>query len=196
MIVLGVLLAGWAVSELWFAVIRRRAPRAGVEPPEAEPGTIWAGRVLMGAFLVVAAVLMLLDRVDLTIIIGAVVILRAALMVVRAVRAPAGKRRDPLIAAALLTGTGVVVIITPETAVLAMRAGIGVGAMALGGVMLSMGLRRGDTDIRQRFDHSSAPALVNDWLVRRRLSPEEPVPWWRRCSSSHRIELRSRRRSG
>ena len=72
---------------------------------------------------------------------------------------------------------GTTVILVPDTAVLALRAGLGVGSIALGGIVVSMGLRRtgegGDAHgAATHFDHHTAPGLVNDWLMRRRMDPQ------------------------
>ncbi len=170
-------LVGWAFSELWFSVLRHRDPDADGSEGSTGPGSLARSRVasvLVSVLLVVAAVVLFLQRAELTDVIGALVVLRSLAALWSAVRGPSGTaRRDGLIRAAVYFVVGVVIVVVPDTAILGIRAGIGVGSMALGGVMLNMGLRRGGEETRVRFDHASAPALVNDWLIRRRLDPPQ-----------------------
>ncbi len=172
--VVAFVLVGWAMSELWFAL---RDGRAGTGMRRALPTL---AKALLGLVLVTAAVLLFIDQLSLTVVIGILILLRSMTMFWRAAMAGAGNRRDPLVSAVSLAVVGVVVIAVPDTAVLALRAGLGVGAMALGGVMLNLGLRRDGRPQEEKprvpFDHSTAPALVNQWLIRRRLPPESRLP--------------------
>ncbi|MEZ5267123.1 MAG: TIGR00341 family protein [Microthrixaceae bacterium] len=140
-------------------------------------------RVFMGIVLVAGAVVLLFEDVPFSVVVGGVVVIRGLVMTVRILRRTSDtERREGLVGAALMLVTGVVVIVVPDTAVLAVRAGLGVGCMALGGLMIHMGLRRssptGDQPAqpsegsRLAFDHRSAPRLVNEWLLKRRMDPD------------------------
>ncbi|MCP4435468.1 MAG: TIGR00341 family protein [Actinomycetia bacterium] len=167
----------WAASEVWFALLRRRRPPEAIAQPDRETvsTSMLVGRTLMVVALVAGALLLLLDEVGFTLVIGVVLVLRGVVSLARVTRQPhhTRSRRDQALLSLLLMIVGGVTIVVPTTAVLALRAGLGIGAMALGGILISMGTRRGAGHVRLRFDHSSAPTLVNDWLVRRRLSPKE-----------------------
>ena len=168
-----VLFAGWAVAELWFAFRRRGDARPAVGP---------ISRTAMGVVLVIAALLLVLDDLPFSTVIGAALVLRG-LLVGANVLTPRGRsaRRDGVVMAASLVVFGVVVVVVPDTAVLAVRAGLGIGSMALGGIVLNMGLRQGAAGAESHqghpatspLDHRGAPALVNDWLVNRRLAAED-----------------------
>ena len=163
----------WALSEIWFAVFRS----VGSQP------RMPVSRVFMGIVLVAGAVVLLFEDVPFSVVVGGVVVIRGLVMTVRVLRRTSDtERREGLVGAALMLVTGVVVIVVPDTAVLAVRAGLGVGCMALGGLMIHMGLRRssptGDQPAqpsegsRLAFDHRSAPRLVNEWLLKRRMDPD------------------------
>lgn len=181
--VVAVLFVAWALGEVWFALVGRAGGKLSVP----------ALRILMGLALVVAAVMLLVDSIPFSVVIGSVLVVRGLILAVRSV--PAGgrgtlgsgsaqerTRQADLLSAALWTVTGVVVVVVPDTAILAVRAGLGLGCMALGALMLNLGLGRGQTqgtrdpEVRRAgwmpFDHSTAPALVNRWLRSRRLAPD------------------------
>ncbi|MEZ5237901.1 MAG: DUF389 domain-containing protein [Microthrixaceae bacterium] len=154
-----VLFAGWAVAELWFALRRHEGRGRAVAPISG---------VAMGLVLVAAAVMLILDHLPFSVVVGSALVARGVLVALNTFTARgAPARRDGLLTALMLAVFGAVVIIVPDTAVLAMRAGLGIGAMALGGIVLSMGLRH------REVDHRSAPTLVNDWLLNRRLAAED-----------------------
>lgn len=178
--VLGLLFVGWAAAELWFVLARRShsADRVDGAPDgdgHAAPGRF--RRVVTGVVLITGAVLLFVDDVPFSVVIGAVLVARGALVALEALTPSRKRARDGIISAVLLVIVGTVVIVVPDTVVLALRAGLGVGCMALGGIVASMGLHRqasdgsGGTSVI-RFDHRTAPGLVNDWLIQRRIEPQ------------------------
>ncbi len=180
--VAGVAFVAWALSEVWFAFFRRDDDRPPMPP----------SRVVMILVLLGASVLLLLDQVPFSVVIGAVLVIRGLMVGLRAFRGPRPflhathpdetDRRDGIVSAALFVVTGAVVIVVPDTAVLAVRAALGIGCMALGGIMLHLGLRRSTLDPDGEdpsfsggalpFDHHNAPRLVNQWLLKRRMGPD------------------------
>ncbi len=191
---LGAIFVGWAAAELWFVFIRRRQARTRVPAASASgistahaPGTRVLGgapdghglghaeRIVMVLVLVAAAVLLFTDRLAFSVVAGAVLVARGLLMATSTVRSRlGGARPDGLLSALMAVILGTVVILVPDTAVLALRAGLGIGSMALGGIVLSMGLRRDSSGspTSVRFDHRTAPTLLNEWLLRRHLKPQ------------------------
>lgn len=158
--VLGVLFVGWAAGELWLVFARRLRPR-----------------VVTVVVLAIGAVMLFVDDVPFSVVIGGVLVVRGVLVALEALLGRTERPRDGVISAGLMVILGAVVIVVPDTVVLALRAGIGVGAMALGGIVASMGLRRDATADRGanggfHFDQRTAPGLVNDWLIQRRIEPQ------------------------
>ena len=168
------LLIFWAVGELWNAVITPRTDRdtTGLDQGAGLPRRVTRAVVAIG--FVSAAVLLLFDRASANVVLGGVFVLQGVSLVLLALISSdtPGGRRNHLVSGLVLVTLGGLTVLVPETAILALRAGLGVGSLALGGVLLSMGLRRGAAGIRIRLDRRSAPALVNDWLLRRRLDPD------------------------
>ena len=131
-------------------------------------------RSVVAVGFIVGAVLLVLDEIGFSLVLGALFLLQGLSLLVITLRhhGPPLQRKDHLVSGIVLVALGAVTFLVPETAVLAIRAGLGVGAMALGGVLMAMGLRRSRGEVRVRFDRTSAPRLVNDWLLRRRLNVE------------------------
>ena len=169
-------LVAWAAGEL-FTTRVGVGPGGVAGPHRRGRRAAWATRLGTVVVLVLAGALLLVDRAELTDVVGAVVALRGLLELWRGLRSPdPSQRRTKLVSAGLLMALGLVVVLVPATAALALRAGIGVGALALGGILLSMGLRRDHRGVRPTVDRATAPVLLNDWLLRRRLRPEERAP--------------------
>jgi uncharacterized hydrophobic protein (TIGR00271 family) len=177
----GILFVGWAAGEVWFVFLRRNRPTgdgAVLDSGTAAHGLPPVSRIAMGLVLVVAAVLLFMDDLPFSVVVGGVLVARGILVAAYVLGpAGAGARRDGLLRVLMLLIVGTTVILVPDTAILALRAGLGVGSIALGGIVVSMGLRRtgegGDAQAKAiHFDHHTAPALLNDWLMRRRMAPQ------------------------
>ena len=142
----GILFVGWAAGEVWFVFLRRNRPTGDARDPDSS--TAWHGlppvsRIAMGLVLVAAAVLLFMDDLPFSVVVGGVLVARGILVAVNVLGpAGAGARRDGLLRVLMLMIVGTTVILVPDTAVLALRAGLGVGSIALGGIVVSMGLRR------------------------------------------------------
>lgn len=167
------LLILWSLGEMWNAVVKPSVESEEVARPR--PGfTRRVTRAIVGVGFLVGAILLLFDEVSFSIVLGGVFLLQgASLLLLTALAADASsRRRDHLVSGLVLMTLGGLTVLVPSTAILAVRAGLGVGSLALGGLLLGMGLRRSTGEQRLRFDHRSAPNIVNEWLLRRRLGSD------------------------
>lgn len=170
--IIGVLLIGWALSELWISLVRRQLP---TEHPDSLAGTSrlrwWLPRTLVGLAVVLGATLLVFEKVRLTVVVGIVVAGKGAIDLWRALVGDRSARQDRVIYSVLLLVVGLVCVVVPDTAILALRAGIGIAAIGLGAILISTGLRRRSDEPEELFDGTSVPRLVVRWLRDRRIEP-------------------------
>ncbi len=167
--ILGFLLVIWAGTELWLLV---RA-RSGVDRSAGSVDGPAAGGRSWTTILVAAAgglLLISLDDFGVTEVIGFVALFRGIFVLLRNRRKGGGPiHRNRLQTGVFLIVLGGVLIAVPDAAVLAVRAGIGLAALAVGGVLLAMGLSRKDGELAANVDIRSGTRLVGDWIGNRHL---------------------------
>ncbi len=167
--ILGLLLVLWAGTEFWltFRARTRAGQSAGSVDGSSEDGRSWT-TILVAA--VGGLMLILLDDLGVTVVIGLVAIFRGIFVLLRNRKRGGGPvNRNRLQLGFLLIVLGGVLIVVPDAAILAVRAGIGLAALAIGGILLAMGLSRKDGQLAVDVDIRSGTRLVGDWVANRRL---------------------------
>lgn len=156
-IALGVAVLAWVLADVWVALLHP----SGV-----------AQRVRLVALAALGVAILTLDDVQIGEVLGAGLLALAALSALRAMRTQRGGRAGHLVRAALLLAAGVSLIVVPQTAILAVRAGLGASAALVGAILLRLGLDPSTADEHLDLDVASAPKLANLWLQGRKLDPE------------------------
>ncbi len=154
--IVGVLLTGWALSELWFRVIRRTGTRSLAAV--AFPLTLLAG----GLVLIVD------PGPGIPVLLGLTLLARGAVVLYRITR-PGDSPPAALLRGIALVIIGAAMIAVPEAFLLSTRALIGGAAMILGGILLAAGIGPKDEREVLELDLDSVGELVGNWLRDQRL---------------------------
>lgn len=157
-IVLGLLVLLWGLADVWVALLHP----SGV-----------TRRLRIVALVGFGLGVLVLNDVQIGEVAGSGLLALAAIAGLRAVRTRGGGRpTGHAVRAVLMLAAGVSLILVPETAILALRAGLGSIAVLVGAILLRIGLDPASEHEHRRVDVTSAPKLANLWLLERKLDPE------------------------
>jgi uncharacterized hydrophobic protein (TIGR00271 family) len=157
-VILGLALAGWAASELWFRIVRKGAPRD------------FAGLAFSLTLLVGGVVLIVDPGPALSVLVGITLLVRGVVMLVGLARSSPSVPGAPA-RSALLIVAGVAMILIPEAFFLGIRAIAGGAAMVIGAILMMLGLEPKDDETALDIDLRGAGHLAEEWLRDRRLEP-------------------------
>lgn len=160
---LGALLVAWAAIEFWYHVVRTARGR-----PARRLSVVESVVVLSAGALLILPV-----GVAVTVVAGIYLAVRGVFALVRAWRT-VDDRRDRLIVALSLIAVGLLVVLVPETVMLALRAVIGAGGIGLGIILIAAGFSRqaeeGTLSPRE-INAASIVRVGGEWLRQQRLTP-------------------------
>ncbi len=155
---LGVAVLAWALADAWVGLLHPIGLSA---------------RLRVIALVGLGLALLALDDVQIGEVVGVGLLVLALIAAFRAdAHRSAAHPGGEVVRAVLLVTTGVLLVVVPQTSILALRAGLGSIAVLVGAILLRLALDPVTREEHLDLDVASAPKLANLWLRDRKLEPE------------------------